>query len=36
MAYLLLPSSRLALYLAEQKQAKILPIKAEEYLLHTH
>ena len=36
MTYLLLPSSRLGLYLAEQKQAKILPLKAEEYLLYKH
>lgn len=32
MTYLLLPSSRLALYLAEKQTLRVLPIRAEEYL----
>ena len=35
MAYLLLPSSRLAVYLAETQQLKVLPIRAEQYVLNT-
>lgn len=36
MAYLLLPSSRLALFLAENSQLRVLPIRAEEFMLRKH
>lgn len=36
MAYILLPSSRLAFYLAESHQIRVLPIRAEQYLAIQH
>ncbi len=35
MAYLLLPSSRLALFMTENHQIRVLPIRAEDYLRRT-
>ena len=33
MTFLILPSSRLAAYIAETNQLRILPVRSEEYLV---